>query len=107
MIFKGQLEVTANNKCWLYNVTQCVFDNVKISFDFDGVREGARYTGHCVAYLEGLQFKGVATFVYQGFDSYEADVKLTVKEADGELHIDGVWQEQQTYKVFGELERCF
>ena len=63
MIFKGQLEVTANNKCWLYNVTQCVFDNVKISFDFDGVREGARYTGHCVAYLEGLQFKGVATFV--------------------------------------------
>lgn len=108
MKFFGEIEVSGNGKTWLYDVLRCIANESRISFDFQGAREGCHFTGHCIAEASSsAQFIGVGKFQYRGYEAYESPIQLQLKSEGDFLILQGAWQEDGVnYQMQGELEAC-
>lgn len=107
MNFNGEIDVSSDTKNWIYHVPHFVISDGKISFDFVGIEEGCRFTGHCVANeYEPQKYSGVGKFQYERNEAYESPIVLSVVISDALLEIFGTWFENgKKYKMEGELKQ--
>ncbi len=80
MKFSGELDVASESNIWIYQVPRCVISEGKISFDFLGIKDGCKFTGHCIANEKSPQkYSGLGKFQYEGFDAYESPIHISAE----------------------------
>lgn len=107
MKFNGEIDVANEANLWIYQIPRCFISEGKISFDFLGVKDGCKFTGHCIANERSPQkYSGLGKFQYEGFEAYESPIEVSIKLEDSFLVISGKWLEDGVeYRMDGELEK--
>lgn len=107
MKFSGEIDVANEANLWIYQIPRCFISEGKISFDFLGVKDGCKFTGHCIANERSPQkYSGLGKFQYEGFEAYESPIEVSIKLEDSFLVISRKWLEDGVeYRMDGELEK--
>ncbi|WAJ39529.1 hypothetical protein OU800_09960 [Pseudomonas sp. GOM7] len=107
MKFSGEIDVANEANPWIYQIPRCVISERKISFDFSGIKDGCKFTGHCIVNERSPQkYSGLGKFQYEGYEAYESHIEVLIKLEDPFLAISGKWLEDGVeYRMNGELEK--
>lgn len=89
------------------DVTQFIWRESEVVFDFSGVDEGSKYSGSCQLARNGDAFEGDASYRYDKESNvHRARIALTLDPEDGEISATGVWideGETEPYHLDAEL----
>jgi len=107
MQYSGEIDVANESNLWIYKIPRCVISEGKISFDFLGVKNGCKFTGHCIVNERSPQeYSGLGKFQYEGYEAYESPIEVSIKLEGPLLEMSGKWLEDGVeYRMDGELER--
>jgi|UPI0008368317 hypothetical protein len=89
------------------DVTQFIWREDEVVFDFSGVDEGSKYSGSCQLARNGDAFEGEASYRYDKESNvHRARIVLTLDAEDGEISATGAWTddgETEPYDLGAEL----
>jgi hypothetical protein len=89
------------------DVTQFIWQENEVIFDFSGPDEGSKYSGICRLARNGDEFQGDALYRYdKELNERRARVVLTLRADDGEILANGIWTddgETEPYNLEAEF----